>query len=230
VVLKLIYSLKKLLENWSKPDVLNIYEIASLVDMPVPFIWENFCEVGSKEYGARDPLNRDEVACLVGLLVARAQPDIRKKKQDLEVKKLEALRAYRVLKERVCLLQKDQKWYQAYRTLVYYLGLHEFYLPETLLLEVFSECLRLGFKSDANLQELYNWLDKAIKQASVLVSHSCIQETLDLVDAYIDDFIHRDLPRATTYFQKILQDLEDKSPLHSNLVEKISPYPMLGCA
>ena len=79
-------------------------------------------------------------------------------------------------------------WRSAYKTLSYYVGRHEKDVSDELLLNLCGECLRLGFKAEANMQELSQWLRKGVAACLIADSAAAIEEALDFIDAYSELF------------------------------------------
>ncbi len=126
---------------------------------------------------------------MLAKLKERMAGELLARQRRIEAQRDKAVKAYDLAIDRVRALEAAKNWRSAYKTLGYYVGLHEKDIPAELMHLVAGDCLRLGSKSQANLQEMSQWLRKGVTACLAGNSAEAVAEACDFLDAYGDFFV-----------------------------------------
>jgi hypothetical protein len=187
-MLDFICELERVLAKWPDGASWTLAQIADQTQTGVPQVVDILSDTLDRELEVHEALTRAEAVKVLEVLKDRMSPQLAARQKRLDARREKAIRSYDVTMEKVRVLQGQKNWRSAYKTLTYYVGRHEKDVPEDLLLQLCGECLRLGFKAEANLQELSLWLRKGVAACLVADSAAAIEEALDFIDAYGENF------------------------------------------
>ena len=188
-ILDFIERFESMLSGWPRDQRAPMTEISKETLTPLPFVVEEVTSILSKAIEVHDPLTYRECDRALGLLRQKYRNEIERRKQRLEAVRLQAERSYQKTIERVSKLASTQNWYAAYRTLNYFAGMNDSKLTSETMLNICSECLRLGIKAEVNFQELASWLRKGIEITLSEPTLESIEDALDFIDAYGEYFM-----------------------------------------
>jgi hypothetical protein len=99
-----------------------------------------------------------------------------------------AMRSYDLTMDSIRVSQQAKDWRTAYKTLSYFVGRYEKNIDQALLVSLCGDCIRLGQKAGCNIQELGSWLRKAVDSAAISGNADAIEDALDFLDAYGQQF------------------------------------------
>ncbi len=224
-MLDFICGLERVTEVWPEGSKKEFIEISEATETPLPRVVESLSDALDKHLDIHEPLSLSEVRKALQILKQkyRNQLELREKRERL--KRENAINLYDAVMEKARVLCAGKKWYAAYKTVSYFGGKHHADLPRDLIISICDECLRLGIKGNANMQELGIWLKKAIKSTMAIKTRENIDEALDIMDAYADHF------ESSTQGQKILESVQVPLNLQVeefNLAEKLNQvYPSM---
>lgn len=183
-MLDFICELERVLSKWPENASWNLAQIADQTATGVPQVVDILSDTLDRELEVHEALTRAEAMKALDILKDRMSGQLQARQKRLEVRREKAIRAFDLTMEKVRVLQGAKNWRSAYKTLSYYVGRHEKDLPGELLLSLCGECLRLGFKAEANLQELSMWLRKGVAASLSSETAHGVEEALDFIDAY----------------------------------------------
>lgn len=187
-MLDFICELERVLAKWPDSASWTLAQIADLTVTGVPQVVDILSDTLDRELEVHESLTKAEAAKSLDMLKDRMSSQLaaRQKRQDQRREK--AIRSYDITMEKVRVLQATKNWRSAYKTLSYYVGRHEKDVPDDLLLNLCGECLRLGFKAEANMQELSLWLRKGVAACLTTDTAAGMEEAIDFIDAYSELF------------------------------------------
>ena len=189
MILDFICELESVMAKWPEGASWTLAQVADATSTGVPQVVDIVSDTLDREIEVHEALTHAEAAQILATLKERMAGELAARAKRLEQRRDKAMRAYDVTMEKVRVLQSTKSWRSAYKTLSYYVGCHEKDLPEDLMVTLCGECLRLGFKSDANLQELSLWLRKGVAACLSLGTPQATEDAIDFLDAYGDYFM-----------------------------------------
>lgn len=187
-MLDFICELERVLGKWPDAASWTLAQIADQTATGVPQVVDILSDTLDRELEVHESLTRAEAVKVLDVLKERMSPQLAARQKRIDVRREKAIRSYDITMEKVRVLQAAKNWRSAYKTLSYYVGRHEKDVPDDLLLNLCGECLRLGFKAEANMQELSLWLRKGVAACLITDSPAAIEEALDFIDAYSELF------------------------------------------
>ena len=101
-----------------------------------------------------------------------------------------ALAALEAARKKLAPLLQEKNWRQSYKNFSFFMGQHGQALPVEEKLECCAECLRLGLKANISNQELAGWLRQGVDTSLGDKTVRGVDEALDLIDAYGDQFLN----------------------------------------
>ena len=168
---------------------LTITQIAETAGTGVAVAVDALAVALAKELDVQDVITLNEANTALKVLREKLAPQIEARARRIAARRDEAIKAYDNAIDKVRVLEAARNVRSAYRTLTYFVGVHENDLPAELLVSLYGDLLRLGSKSNANLQELGQWLRKGIQAALANPSREALLDALDFIDAYSEDFM-----------------------------------------
>ena len=189
MMLDFICELERVLEKWPDNVSWTLAQIADYTNTGVPQVVDFLSDTLDRELEVHETLTHDEATKALAILKDRMSAELAARERRMVVRRDKAIRAYDVTMEKVRVLQAAKSWRSAYKTMSYYVGRYEKDIPVDLLPSMCGECLRLGIKSDANLQELSQWLRKGVTACLAAGLPESTEDALDFLDAYGDHFV-----------------------------------------
>ncbi len=187
-MLDFIFKLRGTFTDWLPQTRWTFVQISEKSGENIDHIVDVLSDVLGVEYDLGASVTREDVEKALEILKERVRPELEAMEKDQKVRRDKAVRTYDITMEKIRVLQHTKNWPSAYRTLSNFVGTHEADLSVEMLLSLFGECLRLGIKSNENIQELGRWLRKAIDLCVTPPTKDGLMDALDFIDAYGEHF------------------------------------------
>lgn len=207
-MLDFICELERVLAKWPENAAWTIAQIADATASTVPQVVDILSDTLDRELEVHESLAFAEARQALGILKDRMSVQLAARQRRIEANREKAIRAYDQTMEKIRVLQGAKSWRSAYKTLSYYVGRYEKDMPEDLLLTLCGECLRLGAKSQANMQELSMWLRKGVAACLAIGTQEAIEDAIDFVDAYSELFAEDTEGRGSRLIGNVLESLK----------------------
>ncbi len=204
-----IYKLNEVLASWPHGSRWSMAQLSEATETSMPHVLQYLSESLGKDFDISGQLTQDEASEVAEFLGKRFRPQIEERERKLSRKRAEALEIYDRIQDRVRVIQASGNWHHAFRTLSYFTGQYGDILPNEVVITLCSDTVRAGIKSKANIQELGQWLQKAVAIALGFHSKQGIEEALDLIDAYGEYFFIEDSGKGPLLLGNILAVLEE---------------------
>lgn len=208
-MLDFVYKLNEVLPTWPQTNKWSMGQIAKITNTTMPHVIQFFSEGLARELDIESAITFDEANRALDLLKKRLKPEIEDREKFLAERRATAVLALERIMYRVRSYQTDQNWHSAFKTLTYFIGQYEAELSSDSLVAVYSEAIRSGIKSSANMQELSLCLQKAIAIAMSQKTKEGIEEAIDLIDAYGEFFLNENSGKGPLLLGNILAALEE---------------------
>jgi hypothetical protein len=184
MILDFICELERILTRWPDAASWSLTQIADLTKTSLPQVVDFLSDALDRELELTESISKLDGTQALGVLKERMSPQLDARDRRMAERRQKAIKAYDGAMEKMRVLQSQKNWRGAYKTMSYYVGVHEKDVPAELLLNLCGECLRLGFKAGANMQELSLWLRKGVAAALTAATAEAMDEAVDFVDAY----------------------------------------------
>jgi len=227
MMIDFICELEVLLNKWPDHDLWTLAQIADYTKTSVPQVVDFLSETLDRDLEFQETLNREEALKVLESLQDKMKEPLEMRRKMQEAARQKAVLAYDQTMEKIRIFTQTKSYRSAYRTLSYYAGCHEKDLPPQMMLEICGECLRLGSKGQANLQELSQWLRKGIGACLQLNADESIETALDFLDANGAYFIDDHEGRGRKVLSGILDEIRRESdglqysPAYINLIRDL---------
>lgn len=215
MMLDFICELDRVMSKWPEGASWTLAQIADHTQTGVPQVVDILSDSLDRELEVHETLTQAEAAQVLGVLKERMAGELAARAKRIEQRREKAMRAYDVAMERVRVLQTTKNWRSAYKTLSYFVGCHERDLSEDLMLSLCGECLRLGFKSEANLQELSLWLRKGVAACLTLGTVEATEDAIDFLDAYGDYFMDETSDSSRRLIGNVVESVKAQATTHN---------------
>lgn len=215
MLLDFICELERVLGKWPANASWTLAQIADATESSVAQVVDIMSDTLERELEVHETLTNVDAAKALAVLKDRMSDQLAARERRQVQRREKAVRAYDVTMEKVRVLLATKNWRAAYKTLSYYVGLHEKDLGNELLLEMCGECLRLGFKAEANLQELSQWLRKGVTACLETGSPEHLADAFDFLDAYGAMFAEGDAMRGQRLMGNILETIRAQAESHN---------------
>lgn len=216
-MLDFICELERVLVRWPDNAAWTIAQIADATASTVPQVVDILSDTLERELEVHESIARHEAFRAFETLKDRMADQLAARQRRIEANRERAIRAYDQTMEKIRVLQSTKAWRSAYKTLSYYVGRYEKDMPEELLLSLCGECLRLGAKSQANMQELSMWLRKGVAACLASGTQEAIEDAIDFVDAYSEIFAEDAAGRGNRLIGSVLESIkaQNSAPAHN---------------
>ena len=208
MMLDFICQLDRVLTKWPESASWTLAQIADATEASVPQVVDYLSDVLDRELEVHEALTRQDAAQALSVLKDRNAPQLAARERRMSERREKAIQAYDVTMEKVRVLQTAKNWRAAYKTMSYYVGRHEKDLPDDLLPSLCGDCLRLGIKGEANLQELSQWLRKGVAASLSAATPEGIEAAVDFIDAYGDHFFEDPMGRGRRLIGTVLDSVK----------------------
>jgi hypothetical protein len=182
-----VTELTRILNNWPEKASWAVSQIAMYTQVDSKLVTKWLSSALGKDLDLTDRLTLengeealDKLRALVdsGERIPGAGSDIAKN----------ALAALEAARKKLAPLLQEKNWRQSYKNFSFFMGQHGQALPVEEKLECCAECLRLGLKANISNQELAGWLRQGVDTSLGDKTVRGVEEALDLIDAYGDQF------------------------------------------
>lgn len=213
MMLDFICELEKVLTKWPQNASWTIAQVADATSSTVPQVVDILADSLDRELEVHESISFMEAEKAFAILRDRMQPQLLARQQRQLQCRERAIRAYDVTMDKVRALLAAKSIRSAYKTLIYYVGRHEKDLPEDVLINLYGECLRLGSKADANMQELSQWLRKGVSACLSIGTIEAVEDAVDFVDAYAETFMSSGEGPGSRLINNILDSLKQQQAM-----------------
>ena len=224
-----IYRLNDMIPSWPHGTRWTLAHISEVTDTSVPHVLQYLSEGLGREVDIAGLISSDEALEAINNLSQKIRPEIEERERQIAQRRAHALTAFDRIMDKVRIMQAQGNWHGTFRTLSYFAGQHQDDLPRDVLITLCSDAVRAGIKSGANMQELGQWLQKAVATAMSSHTKDGVEEALDLIDAYGDYFLNEDSGKGALLLGNILAALEESAARYElweqykNLVDQLYP-------
>lgn len=226
-MLDFIFKMEKVFSDWLPNTKWTFSQLAEKSEQSLDHVVDVLSDVLGIEFDMTGTITREDVEKALILLKERVRPQLEAHQNAILQRQEKAIRAYDVAMDKIRVLQQAKNWSSAYRTLSNYIGSCEVDLPDDMLLILYGEALRVGIKSNENLQELGRWLNKAISICCDPPSKDGLEEALDFIDAYGDYFYNDQNANGRKFISNMLKNLKEPvgefglSPIYTDLIKNL---------
>jgi hypothetical protein len=210
-MLDFICELERVMTKWPENVSWTIAQVADYTSTSVPQVVDILSDVLDREIEVHEVVTAAEGARALATLRERMADQLAEREKQQLARRDKAMRSYDVTMEKVRILSGDKSWRNAYKTLSYYVGCHEKDLPDDVLLSLCGECLRLGFKAQANIQELTQWLRKGIAACLKAGTPEATYAAIDFIDAYGESFVEGEGLRGKKLVGNVLESVRPQA-------------------
>lgn len=224
-----IYRLNDIIPSWPAGARWTLNHISDVTETSIPHILQYLSEGLGKEIDVAGLVTCEEAIEAINVLSQKIRPEIEERERRIAERRAYALQAFDRIMDKLRIMQAQGNWHSAFRTLSYFAGQHQDDLPRDIFITLCSDAVRVGIKSNANMQELGQWLQKAVATAMSSHTKEGVEEALDLVDAYGDYFLSEDSGKGPLLLGNILAVLEEPAARYElweqykNLVGQLYP-------
>lgn len=224
-----IYKVSEVLSQWNVSDQKTFSEISASTGISIPHVLQILSEGTGKEFDVSETVSVEDIKGAIANLKKRYRQQIEEREKEIEARKVLAISIYEKTFEKIQTMQVKGLWYQSFKTISYLAGQFAAELPLDLFITAASEAVRCGLKAKANMQELGQWLQKAVAASMSKKSREGIEEALDLIDAYGEAFLDEDSGKGPLIVGNVLAALEEPSARYElweqykNLVDQLYP-------
>ena len=195
-MLEFVFGLERVIAKWQANSHLTVTQVAEQSGVSIATAVDALAISLSKELDVQDVISLAEAKEALSSLQERLQVQIAARHRRINQQRDSAIAAYDLTMEKVRALLAVKNGRSAYKTLSYFVGRFETDLPTDLQLSLCGDCLRLGSKTDANMQELAEWLKKGVALALKNPSKEATLDALDFIDAASDYLLQTKAPQA----------------------------------
>lgn len=191
-MLDFIFELEKVIAKWPDSATWTLAQVSDYTGASIPLVVDIMSDVLDREIEVHETVTHSEASKVLSTLRDRMAGQIVARQKRLDAQRQKAMIAYDGAMEKVRVLQMGRNWRSAYKTLSYFVGCYEKDLPADLLSSLCGDCIRLGLKSDANLQELSLWVRKGVAACLKQNTAEGVEDAFDFIDAYGSDLLAAD--------------------------------------
>lgn len=208
-MLEFVHALERLIIEDAKRTQWELGEIAKLCSCPNHEVFEYLTVALGDDLDARENISRSSLLQSLVILKEKTRPQFIMRQKQLLRQQKQAQESYHLVMDKVRIFLQKRDWYKAYRSLSYFAGNHADDLPNDLQLNLYNDCLHIGSKARANLQELGSWLRKVVEQTIQNPNNDTINEALDFFDAHQEAFLNNKL--GSKLLRSIALPLKEKA-------------------
>lgn len=186
-MIEFYFRFKELYTLWQKTSLYSysLTQIAEQTQTTLPYVIKYLSESLSTELEITRRITLKEAKVILEILSQKHKNEIEERTRFLERKTQSVILAHQKNLEKADKLQLAQKWDHAFRTLSYFAGEHEEDLPKDLFVNLCSNIVRSGIKSEnINLQEISRWLRKGVERNLKEYNQESLKDALDLIETY----------------------------------------------
>lgn len=207
-MLEFMKKLEEMVNEWPDQTKISLVQISDRTNCPVPVVLETISSVLPKITDVHEPIARKDVDLALNSLRQRLMPEIEAQRQRDHRRRTRTRKAFEDLMLKINEYQSMREWRKAYKSISYFTGLRKPDMDNEILLTACNECLRLGIKAGANMQELSQWLRTGVQTALKTPSLIGLDDAIDFIDAYSDYFLEQDEVRGRKLLESVTQTLK----------------------
>lgn len=226
-MLDFIFELEKVIAKWPDSATWTLAQVSDYTGASIPLVVDIMSDVLDREIEVHETVTHTEAAKVLSTLRDRMAGQIVARQKRLDAQREKAMIAYDGAMEKVRVLQMGRNWRSAYKTLSYFVGCHEKDLPADLLSSLCGDCIRLGLKSDANLQELSQWVRKGVAACLTQNTAEGVEDAFDFIDAYGADLLETENGKGRRLVTNVMDLIRndaaafDLLPKYDSLVKEL---------
>lgn len=224
-----VYKLKDILPDWPLDSKLSLEEISSATKTSIPHVIQYFSDGLKKSIDVTDRISHDEAKLALSQLCVELRSELEQRGFELAEKQAQTLEAYHRMMKKVRPQMQIHSWRTVFRTLSYFAGENREYLPDEYLATICSDIIRIGIKAGENVQELGRWLEMAVAVSLHQNTRFGVEEALDFIDAYSEDFLNEASGKGSFLLGNLLSAIEERAARfglweeYQSLINKLYP-------
>ena len=209
VMIEFVYRLNGMMPNWPVGTKLSLQQIAQNTETSIPHLIQYFTDGLGKDIDIAAMLTNEEAREALHNLSNRIRPQLEAREKAVAEKRAKTINSYDRMMSRLRTQLIGKNWHSAFRTMSYFAGENRDYLPDEYLTTLCSDIVRIGLKANENIQELGRWLEMGVAVALHRHSKNGIEEALDLIDAYGENFLTEETGKGALILGNLLAALEE---------------------
>lgn len=183
-MLNFVLEFERVISKWPDNTPWTIAQLADYTNSTVSVAVDAVSTSLNREFDIQETVTATEGRLVLATLRERLSRQLELRQRKIQADRDAAMRAYDLTMDCIRVSQQAKDWRTAYKTLSYFVGRYEKNIDHTLLVSMCGDCIRLGQKSGANVQELGAWMRKVVEGAALSGNADCIEDALDFLDAY----------------------------------------------
>ncbi|MCX6119908.1 MAG: hypothetical protein NT027_20425 [Proteobacteria bacterium] len=187
-MLNFVLEFEKVISKWPDNTPWTIAQLADYTNSSISVAVDAVSTSLNREFDIQETISLAEGKQILTTLRDRMSRQLEHRQRKIQADRDAAMRAYDLTMDSIRVSQQAKDFRTAYKTLSYFVGRYEKNIDVHLLVSLCGDCIRLGQKASANVQELGSWMRKAIETAAVSTHSDTIEDALDFLDTYGDLF------------------------------------------
>ena len=187
-MLDFVLEFDRVIGRWPENTPWTIAQIADYTNSSVSTAVDAISTTLNREFDLQETITATEGRQVLTILKERMQRQIEARDRKIQADRDAAMRSYDLTMESIRVSQMAKEWRSAYKTLSYFVGRYEKNISRDLLVTLCGDCIRLGVKAGYPVQELGQWLRKAIEGAAFSGNADAVEDAIDFLDAYQEIF------------------------------------------
>ena len=204
-----VYRLNNMMPNWPAGNKLSLQQLSQNTETSIPHLIQYLTDGLGKDIDIAAMLTAEEAKEALHNLSNRIRPQLEARERAIAEKRAKTISSYNRIMGKVRVQLTNKSWHTAFRTLSYFAGENRDFLPDDYLTTLCSDIVRIGIKANENIQELGRWLEMGIAVALHRHTKDGIEEALDLIDAYGENFLSEDTGKGALILGNLLAALEE---------------------
>lgn len=204
-----VYKLNSIIPNWPMGSKVSLQQLSQSTETSIPHLIQYLTDGLSKDIDIAVMISSEEAKEALHNLSNRIRPQLEAREKAVAEKRAKTISIYDRMMDKVRIQLSLKNWHTSFRTLSYFAGENRDYLPDDYLTTLCSDIVRIGIKAKENIQELGRWLEMGVAVALHRHSKDGIEEALDLIDAYGENFLTEDTGKGALILGNLLAALEE---------------------
>jgi hypothetical protein len=204
-----VYRLNGIIPNWPTGTKLSLQQLSQNTETSIPHLIQYLTDGLGKDVDIAAMLSSEEAQEALHNLSNRIRPQLEARERAIAEKRAKTIQSYDRMMGKVRIQLTQKNWHTAFRTMSYFAGENRDFLPDDYLTTLCSDIVRIGIKAKENIQELGRWLEMGVAVALHRHSKNGIEEALDLIDAYGENFLNEDTGKGALILGNLLAALEE---------------------
>jgi hypothetical protein len=187
-MLEFALAFEKVLSRWPDNNPWTIAQVADFTNSSISTAVDAISTTLNREFDVQETITAAEGRQVMAALKDRLQRQYEARDRKIQADRAAAMKAYDLTMERVRVSQNARDWRTAYKSLAYFVGRYEKNIPHELLVTLCGDCIRIGHRAEFNMQEIGQWLRRAVESAILSGNAEVLEDALDFVDTYGEIF------------------------------------------